>query len=113
MDYAVIGFTGGILTSLILLILAFLLFKVNLTKEVLGVTITITYVLTCFVAGRMAGKQIQKRRFMWGGIIGAAYYVVLVLISVLAGQPMTEVANSMFTTLILCVGGGMLGGMLS
>ena len=50
---------------------------------------------------------------MWGGIIGAAYYVVLVLISVLAGQPMTEVANSMFTTLILCVGGGMLGGMLS
>lgn len=105
--------TAYIITALILFVLAFLLFKVSLSKSVIGVVITVTYVLTCFVAGRMAGKQMQKRRFMWGAIMGAAYYAVLILISIIAGQPMAEVANSMFTTLILCVGGGMLGGMLS
>ncbi len=105
--------TAYIITAIMLFVLAFLLFKVSLSKSIIGVMITITYVLTCFVAGRMAGKQMQKRRFMWGAIMGAAYYAVLFLISVIAGQPMSEVANAMFTTLILCVGGGMLGGMLS
>jgi len=105
--------TAYIITALILFVLAFLLFKVSLSKSVIGVMITVTYVLTCFVAGRMAGKQMQKKRFMWGAIMGAAYFAVLFLISIIAGQPMTEVANSMLTTLILCVGGGMLGGMLS
>lgn len=102
-----------IMTAVILVILAILLFKMSLSKSVVGVMITVTYLLTCFVAGRMAGKQMQKKRFMWGAIMGAAYYIILFLISIIAGQPMTEVANSMFTILILCVGGGMLGGMLS
>ena len=102
-----------IMTVLILILLALLLFKVGLSKSTLGAMITITYVLTCFVAGRLAGKQMQRRRFMWGAIMGGAYFIVLFMISIIAGQPMTEVANSLFTTLILCVGGGMLGGMLS
>lgn len=105
--------TAYIMTALLLFLLAFLLFKLSLSKGTLSVMITVTYVLTCFLAGRLAGKQIQKRRFMWGAIMGAAYYVILFLISIIAGQPMSEVANSMFITLFLCVGGGMLGGMLS
>ena len=55
--------TAYILTAVILFFLAFLLFKVNMSYSVIGVIISVTYVLTCFVAGRMAGKQMQKKRF--------------------------------------------------
>lgn len=102
-----------VLTMVILLLLAFLVFKVDLTQETVGVVITFTYMLTCFLAGNLAGKQTKQKRFMWGGLMGVAYYIILLIISLIINGSFAEVTNSLFTTLILCAGGGMIGGMLS
>ncbi len=102
-----------IVTFVVLLILALLLYKMNLSEKVISGGIVVTYILSCFVAGLFAGKQMKQKRFLWGLIMGLGYYVILLVVSLVINQSFLAIADSMITTLILCAGGGMLGGMLS
>lgn len=102
-----------ILTAIFLFILALLLYKFQVSSGVINVGIIITYMITSFFAGNLAGKQMKQKRFVWGMIMGLAYFVILLLVSLVINPSVSAVSDSLFTTLILCTGGGMLGGMLS
>ena len=111
--YLLLDLLGAyILTMILLLLLAWLLYQMDVTKEIIEAGITFTYMITCFLAGNLAGIQMKQKRFLWGILMGIAYYVVLILLSILINQTMGTMTEGV-TTLILCVGGGMLGGMLS
>jgi putative membrane protein (TIGR04086 family) len=45
--------------------------------------------------------------------MGGAYFLVLLALSMVVNQSAGAVSDSLLLTLILCAGGGMLGGMLS
>jgi len=102
-----------ILTGVFLALLSFLLYKLGLGEKMIAIAIIIIYVGATFFAGFMAGKKMQNRKYLWGLMEGVAYFLVLTVISVLAGKGGIAVGNSFFTTLALCAGGGTLGGMLS
>lgn len=102
-----------ILTFLLLWFLALLLYKAGLQEKAARAAITVIYALSSLVAGIIAGKKLQNRRFFWGFLEGMAYFGVLAALSFLFGEPETGGIRSFFTTLFLCCGGGMLGGMLS
>ncbi|MCM1064218.1 MAG: TIGR04086 family membrane protein [Eubacterium sp.] len=102
-----------ILTGVFLALLAFLLYKVGLTEAVVSIAIIVIYVAATFFAGFMAGKKLQSRKFLWGLLMGSAYFLVLAGISLVAGEPAGHLGDSTVTTLVLCAAGGMLGGMLS
>lgn len=102
-----------IVTAAMLLILAFLLYKVGLTEKPVSIAIIFIYVASTFLAGFIAGKKMQSRRFLWGLIMGVAYFVVLAVVSLVVNQSAEVLGESFFTTLVLCASGGMLGGMLS
>lgn len=70
------------------------------------------YVSSTFFAGFLAGKRMKTRKYLWGLIMGMAYFVVLAIVSAFAKEA-SDTGNSFLTTLILCVGGGTLGGMVS
>ncbi len=106
-------FCTFVVTALILLLLAMLLYKMNVSREVISGGIIVTYALSCFLGGFLAGKRMKEKRFLWGLGMGVAYFVILLIVSIVANGSFKEVTDSLFTTLILCVGGGMLGGMLS
>lgn len=101
-----------ILTAVMLLLLAFLLFKMGLSESVVSMAIIAIYVISTFVGGFIAGKKLQSRKFMWGLLLGCSYFLVLAVVSVLVNQSVFELGESVLTTLILCSAGGMLGGML-
>jgi putative membrane protein (TIGR04086 family) len=61
----------------------------------------------------LAGKTADRRRFLWGVVMGVAYYVILVVVSLIVNKGAEAVAANMLTTFLLCAGSGMLGGMLS
>jgi len=112
--YLLIDLLGAyILTAILLLIVALLLYKFNLSPSVISIGMIITYVLTCFFAGNLAGRQMKQKRFAWGLLMGLAYFVVLLVMSLVVNPNGSGVSESLISTLILCVGGGMLGGMLS
>lgn len=102
-----------VLTMVILFVLALLVYKMNLSKDIVGVVITFCYMSACFLAGNLAGKQMKQKRFLWGLIMGLAYYMILLILSMAVNQSVAEITDSLFSTLILCAGGGMIGGMLS
>ena len=102
-----------ILTGVLLALLSFLLYKLGLSEKVVAAAIIVIYVGATFFAGFMAGKRMRNRKFLWGLLEGAAYFLVLAVISAFAGKEGVTFGTSFFTTLALCAGGGMLGGMLS
>ena len=102
-----------ILTGVLLAILAFLLYKMNLTESIVSIVIIVIYVAATFFGGFVAGKKCRSRKFLWGLLIGGAYFLVLVVISLAVGEPAGQLGDSLITTLVLCAAGGMLGGMLS
>ena len=99
-----------ILTAALLLLLAFLLYKAGLTEKIVSIAIIAIYVGATFFAGLLAGKS---RRFLWGLLMGSAYFLVLVLVSLAVNHSVGEFTDSFLTTLVLCAAGGMLGGMMS
>ena len=102
-----------ILTGILLALLAFLLYKMGLGEKAVTIAIIVIYVAATFFGGFMAGKKLKNRKFLWGLVLGAAYFLVLSALSLSVGQEGLQMGNSFLTTLVLCAGGGMLGGMLS
>ena len=101
------------ITALGIGLLALLLDKLRLPLQVVSVVVIVLYILSTGVAGFLAGKKMQVHRFMWGLMMGCAYYLVLLLVSYIYHGEGTVVAQSLLTTFLLCAGGGMLGGMMS
>ncbi|MCI9097338.1 MAG: TIGR04086 family membrane protein [Lachnospiraceae bacterium] len=102
-----------LLTTGLLLLLALLLYRFELTEKVVSVCIIGIYILVTFLAGFLAGKREGSRKFLWGLLLGGLYFLILIVISLSVNQGMGEVGGNFFTVLILCCGSGMLGGMLS
>lgn len=102
-----------ILTAGMLLLLAFFLYKMQLSEKPVSIAIIAIYVISTLFAGFVTGKKMQSRKFLWGLLMGAGYFCVLALVSLAVKQSPDALGNSFFTTLMLCTGGGMMGGMLS
>ena len=75
--------------------------------------IIVIYVLSTFVGGFILGKLKRVKKFLWGLIMGVLYFVLLFLISFVVYRSFDGNGTNVMTTLLLCAGGGMLGGMLA
>lgn len=102
-----------IITGVLLLVLALFLYRFHLSENVVTIGIIIIYIISTFVAGWISGKKIENRRFLWGLVMGGAYFFVLIGISFLINHTIQDVTMHFWTTLFVCAGSGMLGGMLS
>ena len=50
------------LTGILLLILAFLLFKMDLSERIVSVGIVAIYIMSCFLGGLVLGKKMKKQK---------------------------------------------------
>ena len=89
--------TAWVMTALLLLLMALLLFKLELNESKVSLGMTAVYVLSCFFGGLLTG---------------AVYFLVLFLLSWNLGAE-RDGFLSLILTGALCLGGGMLGGMIS
>ena len=115
-----ISLTIGIMyvvSAVFLLLLAFLLYRMELTEEVVKIGIIVIYIISGFSGGFLIGKQMKDKRYLWGLLAGVTYYVLLFLFSLLIKQGMAEEIiidpTRIITTLFLCAVSGMAGGMAS
>ena len=102
-----------IVTGLLLLGLTFLVYKLEPDEQVVVGGIVAIYVVSTFLGGFIIGKLTEKRKFVWGTAIGMLYFLLLFLISYGVYREFNTNGLHTLSTIILCVGGGMLGGMLS
>ncbi len=102
-----------ILTAGLLLLLAFMLYRFGLSEKVVSICIIGIYIAVTFVVGLIAGKREGKKKYLWGLAMGCAYYVILVIVSLIVNRGPQDIAGNMVTVFFLCAGSGMLGGMIS
>lgn len=102
-----------IVTGILLFIVTFFLYKFEWDEQMVTAGIIAIYVLSTFVGGFIMGKLKESRKFLWGLVIGFLYFVLLFLISSAVYRSFDGNGTNAITTLLLCMGGGMLGGMIS
>lgn len=102
-----------ILTAVFLLILSMLLYKLRLSETIINIGIVVIYIAATFFTGFLAGKKIGTKKYLWGLFLGAGYFLILTLISLIINHGISDFSGNFLSTLFLCIGSGMLGGMLS
>ncbi|MBR1693132.1 MAG: TIGR04086 family membrane protein [Lachnospiraceae bacterium] len=111
--FAKIFLFSYVLTAVFLLLLAMLLYKFRLSETVTNIGIILIYILACFFSGFLTGKKMGSRKFLWGMLVGIGYFAILALLSIAVQKGTIQLSGSFLSTLFLCAGSGMLGGMLS
>ncbi|MGN0305260.1 MAG: TIGR04086 family membrane protein, partial [Lachnospiraceae bacterium] len=98
-----VGLLAGYLVTLMgLFILALLLLQFQLSSETIEIGILVLYLLSVFIAGFLVGKVKKTKKFLWGMAEGMAYYLVLLLLSVLVQKSLGADGRELFTAFCLC-----------
>ena len=102
-----------LLTTGLLLLLALMLYRFELSEKIVSICIIGIYIIVTFLAGFLVGKHEGSRKFLWGLLMGGIYFLILIVVSLIVNHGMNEISGNFFTVLLLCCGSGMLGGMIS
>jgi len=102
-----------LITAGLLLLLALFLYRFEIPEQVVKISIIVIYVAVTFLAGFIAGKRMTTRKFLWGLLMGALYFVVLIIVSLAVNKGLTGGTNEFVTVMLLCTCSAMLGGMIS
>lgn len=96
-----------------LLLLALLLYKISLSESAVNIGIIVIYILSTFLTAFICGRKMQKKKFLWGFILGTSYFLVLLVISLITNQSNVILGTNVLTSFMICAGAGTLGGMLA
>lgn len=102
-----------VFTGVVLALLAFFVYRFEWSEKMVNMGITATYLIATLIGGIYVGKKIQEKKFIWGILLGILYMSIILGTSFLVNQEITSVSTGLYSTFILCIGGGMVGGMLS
>ena len=102
-----------VVTAVLLMLLAFVVYKLELQEGIVTVGINGIYLISSFTGGWIIGKEVKVRRFVWGMIAGGMYFVLLLLITLGIYRTFQGSTADVWIALGMCVGGGMAGGMIS
>lgn len=111
--YAKLLCVSYIFSALLLLLIAFLLYKMKLGSGPIQAMVYGTYILSCLIGGFLIGKSAGQRRFFWGMLFGALYFLILLGLSFVIGKEICQGTGHMLMVLAMCLGAGCFGGMIS
>ncbi len=100
-------------TGVVLLILAYIMFKFDLDESVAQFAVTFVYILSSAVGALVLSKQMKKNKYIYGAVMGLIYVGIIFLVSLLVAGDGSVLADNALSTLLLCLCGGLLGGLIS
>lgn len=106
-------FVMFILSGLLLMILAMLLYKMEPGESVIKIGVIVIYVISGLAGGFFLGKMMREQKFLWGLCAGAVYFVILFFVSATVRGGFDMELSRVATAFILCAASGMAGGMIS
>lgn len=106
-----------LISGLLLLLLAALLYRFELSEGTVKVGIVAIYIISGFVGGFFVGKQMHDKKYLWGLLTGCTYFLLLFVLSLVFNKGTGEVVSfdavRILTTMVLCAASSMAGGMIS
>lgn len=100
-------------TFILLLLLAFALFRMELSEMFSKVWLIAVYIISGFAGGFLIGKRVGTKKFLWGFVIGMIYFLILFAVSMVLYRGLPGDFMHLLTTFVLCVASGTVGGMVS
>ena len=102
-----------VLTGILLVLSAFLMYKMQLGELQIRLFVILIYGVATIVGGFLYGKIKGCKRVLNGALIGALYFVLLILISCIANGGFESGIGKNMISLSICVVGGIIGGIIS
>lgn len=102
-----------VISGLLLVLLALLLYRFQLSEGVVRGAIVGIYIISGFLGGFFLGKKMKTKKYLWGFIGGMCYFLILLLFSLIMKKGFDFHMTKLLTSFILCSASGMAGGMLS
>lgn len=102
-----------IITAFILLLLSFLMLKLDLSSAVISGGIIFAYIISTFIGGFFVGKKAEQKKFIWGLVMGVFYFIILMIVSIAMNRAEPLPLGNLLTAFLICGLSGMVGGMLS
>ena len=96
-----------------LLLLALLLLKCQLDERKVSAGILAVYILSGLAGGIYMGKTAERKRYLWGKILGSIYWGILMLLTIFSGAGTGSGVKGAFLTLLICAGSSTLGAMVT
>lgn len=106
-------FLSYMITGVILVAVAFLLYKMEWSEQSLHLGIIATYIISTVIGGFYVGKKVKTRRLIFGFLFGLLYIGVIILISFLLYPDHSLFSGNFASVICMCISGGVLGGILS
>lgn len=100
-------------TAVLLFLLALLVQRFGWEQGTISIGISVVYVISCFIGGFFAGKVQRTKKFIWGILMGLMYLIIMLVITMIVKHGFHSTMSAFVLNLLLCLGGGMIGGMLS
>lgn len=100
-------------TLLAVLLLAFLMLKMEWSDETARIGVYIAYGAVCLLGGFLAGWGEKSKKFLRGLVCGLLYFVILLLVSLAGTGGVSGDTQQLLVSLGICAGAGMMGGMLA
>ena len=95
-----------LVTGLLLLLIAGLLYRFRLDEGRIQIGIIVTYILSCFTGGFLAGKMMKSRKFLWGVLLGLCYFLVMTLVSLAVNRELQSSSPDLLLHLFCAWGAG-------
>lgn len=102
-----------IITGLLLLLISFLMLKLDISSGILSGGINFIYIVSTLAGGFFIGKRTEQKKFIWGLILGVFYFIILMLVSLMMNRAGSLPLGSLLTVFVITSLSGMLGGMIS
>lgn len=102
-----------VITGLLLLLSAFLMFKLNLGEGQVRIFVMTIYGIATIVSGIIYGKIKGSKRLLNGAFIGLIYFLMLILVSAIINRGLEDEIHKIIISMIICVAGGSIGGIIS
>lgn len=100
-------------TAILLFLLSVLVQRLGLESGAISVGVCAVYVVSTFIGGFLAGKVQRTKKFIWGILMGLMYVVIMLAVTFIAKKGFDAAISDFVINLLLSLGGGMLGGMIS
>lgn len=102
-----------LLSVILFFLCAFILYQMKGNSETAGKMVLGIYLISCLAGGFLNGKRVGKQRLICGLVTGVLYFLVLFLVSWTFRTPDSGMMTGLLAPLIVCLGGGVAGSVLS
>ena len=103
---------SAVITGAAIAILSLIAYFFRFSDGKINVGVVVINILACLVGGLVAGRGMKEKKYLWGLALGALYVLILFGLSCIFSPAGGVSITSYITTILICLGSGMLGGMV-